>query len=124
MDRFLENAARILEGGRSAVQAGCTSSAWTVLIAREGGIRMVADSDWPLDSLAREAGAEMAYRVSVNGTHVAVVFPSGDSDGANARRFCFQLRKEMRPPYSGSWSVWGVIVSERGGEIQDMGDAN
>lgn len=84
MDRFLENAARILEGGRSAVQAGCSSSAWTVLIAREGGIRMVADSDWPLDSLAREAGAEMAYRVSVTGDQVAV-------DGlSNGRRCALQ----------------------------------
>lgn len=81
MDRFLDNAARILEGGRSAVQAGYSESAWTVLIAREGGIRMVADSDWPLESLARESGAEMAYRVSVNGAHVSV-------DGLSAGRRC------------------------------------
>ncbi|MBL8238735.1 MAG: hypothetical protein JNM66_15025 [Bryobacterales bacterium] len=81
MDRFLDNAARILAGGQSAVQAGCTQSAWTVLIAREGGIRMVADSDWPLESLARESGAEMAYRVSVNGAHVSV-------DGLSGGRRC------------------------------------
>lgn len=81
MDRFLDNAARILEGGQSAVQAGCSASAWTVLFAREGGIRMVADSDWPLESLARESGAEMAYRVSVNGTHVSV-------DGLSGGRRC------------------------------------
>lgn len=72
MDRFLDNAARIFEGGQSAVQAGCSESAWTVLIAREGGIRMVANSDWPLESLAREYGAEMAYRVSVNGSQINV----------------------------------------------------
>ena len=81
MDRFLDNAARILEGGRSAVQAGCSESAWTVLIAREGGIRMVANSDWPLESLARESGAEMAYRVSVNCTRVSV-------DGLSHGRRC------------------------------------
>jgi hypothetical protein len=42
---------------------------------------MVADSDWPLESLAREAGAAMAYRVSVNGSHVSV-------DGLSAGRRC------------------------------------
>jgi hypothetical protein len=54
------------------MQAGHTESAWTVLIAREGGIRMVADSDWPLESLARESGAEMAYRVSVTNSQISV----------------------------------------------------
>jgi hypothetical protein len=81
MDRFLDNAARIFDGGQSAVQAGCSESSWTVLIAREGGIRMVADSDWPLESLALESGAEMAYRVSVNGVHVQV-------DGVSNGRRC------------------------------------
>jgi hypothetical protein len=81
MDRFLDNAARIFEGGQFAVQAGCSESAWTVLIAREGGIRMVADSDWPLDTLARESGAEMAYRVSVSGSQIHV-------DGLSHGRRC------------------------------------
>jgi hypothetical protein len=81
MDSFLDNAARILEGGQSAVQAGCNQSDWTVLFPREGGIRMVADSDWPLDALARETGAEMAYRVSVNGSQVNV-------DGLSHGRRC------------------------------------
>lgn len=81
MDRFLTNAARILEGGRSAVQADHRGSAWTVLIGREGGIRMVADSDWPLDSLAREHGSAMAYRVEINGSHVRV-------DGISGGRRC------------------------------------
>jgi hypothetical protein len=76
MDRFLDNAARIFEGGRSALQAGCTQSAWTVLIGHEG-IRMVADSDWPLESLAREAGAEMAYRVAVDQERVSLQGVSG-----------------------------------------------
>jgi hypothetical protein len=80
MDRFLDNAARIFEGGRSALQVGCTQSAWTVLLNKDG-IRMVADSDWPLDSLARENGAEMAYRVSVVGESVTV-------DGISGRRHC------------------------------------
>jgi hypothetical protein len=36
----------------------------TILIGPEGHIRMVADSDWPLESLARHHGAQSAYRVS------------------------------------------------------------
>jgi len=36
----------------------------TILIGPEGNIQMVADSDWPLDSLALHYGAQSAYRVS------------------------------------------------------------
>lgn len=53
-------------------------------------------------------------------TQVAHVCPKGDLDGQNARRFLFQLRRELRPPYLGSWSVWGVIVSDARGDIQDL----
>ena len=35
----------------------------TILIGAAGGISLVADSDWPLDSLLRESGAQMVYRV-------------------------------------------------------------
>jgi hypothetical protein len=44
----------------------------TILITPEGGIRMVADSDWPLDSLQLHHGARMAYRVSHNAANVRV----------------------------------------------------
>ncbi len=44
----------------------------TILITAEGAIRMVADSDWPLDSLQLHHGAKMAYRVSQNASHVRV----------------------------------------------------
>lgn len=36
----------------------------TILIGSDGAIRMVADSDWPLDSLASHHGAHTAYRVT------------------------------------------------------------
>lgn len=36
----------------------------TILMGVEGGIRMIADSDWPLASLSREHGAKAAYRVT------------------------------------------------------------
>src|SRR5260370_11645411 len=44
----------------------------TILINHEGGIRMVADSDWPLDSLQAHHGAKMAYRVSQSASVVRV----------------------------------------------------
>eukprot|EP00967_Tisochrysis_lutea_P102737 scaffold154784_cov32-Tisochrysis_lutea.AAC.2 len=54
------------------------------------------------------------------GTHVVTIFPCGDLDGQGARRYLFQLRREMRPPYNGAWAVWGVIVSDANGELQDL----
>ena len=39
-------------------------SEMTILIGPEGNIRMVADSDWTLELLARHHGAQSAYRVS------------------------------------------------------------
>lgn len=44
----------------------------TVLISQEGGIHIVAQSDWPLDRLAEDRGARMAYRVSHQNGRVAV----------------------------------------------------
>ena len=35
----------------------------TILIGDNNAISMITDSDWPLDSLARERGAKAAYRV-------------------------------------------------------------
>lgn len=36
----------------------------TILIGEDDAISMISDSDWPLDSLARERGAKAAYRVT------------------------------------------------------------
>src|SRR5205807_7109242 len=62
--RFIDNAVQILNAAESAVESGHTPSDMTILITPEGGIRMIADSDWPLDSLQQQHGAKMAYRVS------------------------------------------------------------
>jgi len=51
-------------------------------------------------------------------TQVARVWPASES--TKFRRYLFQLRREMRPPYNGGWSVWGVIVSDGEGAIQDL----
>ena len=72
MSRFLDNAVQILDAAESAVQSGHTPTDMTILITAEGAIRMVADSDWPLDSLQSHHGAKMAYRVSQNASLVRV----------------------------------------------------
>lgn len=64
MSRFAENAERIFEAAESADAAGHSLSEMTILIAPTGGISLVAGAGRPLDSLRRERGAEMAYRVS------------------------------------------------------------
>lgn len=64
MSRFLDNAERILNVAESVHTTGHAVSDWTILIGSNGGIRMVAGNDWPLESLRAEQGAGMAYRVS------------------------------------------------------------
>lgn len=64
MSRFLENAAKLLDAAECAVQGGSAPSHLTILLGCEGGIRMIADSDWPLDSLQAHHGASMAFRVT------------------------------------------------------------
>jgi hypothetical protein len=51
----------------------------TILIGVEGGIRMGAGSDWPLDSMGAHYGAQMAYRVSQRQSRVRV---EGRSEGS------------------------------------------
>ncbi len=44
----------------------------TILINPEGRIHMLADNDWPLDSLSWHHGAKSAYRVSENTGRIRV----------------------------------------------------
>ena len=55
---------QLLEAAENAVQAGHAPSDLTILISPEGSVHMVAESDWPLDTLQLHHGARMAYRVS------------------------------------------------------------
>jgi hypothetical protein len=67
VSRFAEQAEDIF---RAAESAGSPSDL-TILIGPEG-IRMISDSDWPLDSLLWHHGATTAYRVSERGGSVRV----------------------------------------------------
>jgi hypothetical protein len=61
--RFTDNAASIFEAAESAMRTGHSLSNMTIVIGQEGGIRLIAESDWPLDSLQAHHGAQMVYRV-------------------------------------------------------------
>jgi len=65
---FAQRAQELLE----AAVAGPSVSEVTVLIGHDGSIHLCADSDWPLESLARERGARSAYRVSARNGGVRV----------------------------------------------------
>jgi hypothetical protein len=69
VSRFVENAEKLMD---AAVQTGHTPSHLTILLGCEGGIRMIADSDWPLDSLQTYHGASTIYRVSQHREKVRV----------------------------------------------------
>jgi len=59
-----EHAHEIMDAAENASRQGQVCSEMTILISPQGNIRMVADSDWPLDSLVWHHGAQSAYRVS------------------------------------------------------------
>ena len=63
MERFTDNAANIFEAAETAMRAGHELSNMTIVIGREGSIRLIAESDWPLDTLQAHHGAQMVYRV-------------------------------------------------------------
>ena len=103
MSRFLNNALQILDAAESAIQSGHTPTDLTILITAEGGIRMVADSDWPLESLQIQHGAKMAYRVSQSASLVRV------EGRADSRTCLFETAKPERAArllLNGSPSSW------------------
>ena len=68
----MDNAERIFEAAEAASRSGHALSEMTILVGVGGGIRMIADSDWPLESLRQHHGAQMAFRVSERDSSVQV----------------------------------------------------
>jgi hypothetical protein len=64
VSRFVEDAAKLMDAAETAAQTGHPPSHLTILLGCEGGMRIIADSDWPLDSLQSYHGAPTVYRVS------------------------------------------------------------
>jgi hypothetical protein len=69
---LLKNAERILETAISAEGAEIESGTLAILIGQDGAIRMMMNTDWPLESLQAHHGASAAYRVSRTGSQVRV----------------------------------------------------
>jgi hypothetical protein len=72
VSRFAEHALNILDAAETASGRGESCSHMTILIGQEGAIHMIADSDWPLESLTWHHGAREAYRVSESSGSVRV----------------------------------------------------
>jgi len=68
MNSLLRDAESILD---TALRAGGASNV-AILVSAEGGIRIVLDPDWPLESLAWHHGAEAAYRVTTQDGRISV----------------------------------------------------
>ena len=69
---LLDNAVRIFETAETTSHSGEDLPGMALLIGNQGSIHIVADCDWPLDSLAAHHGAEMSYRVSRKNGRVSV----------------------------------------------------
>lgn len=63
VSQFLDTAHRLLEAAVAAQHVSDDAPSITVIVNRQGGLTLIADNDWPLDSLERERGAQAAYRV-------------------------------------------------------------
>jgi hypothetical protein len=82
VSRFVNDAMNLLQAAEDATHSGHASSPnWTILISGEGGIHMIADSDWPLDSLQVHHGARTVYRVNERCSKLRV-------EGREAGRTC------------------------------------
>lgn len=77
MSRFLEDARSIFEAARTVSAAGQTVTEFTLLVGAEGGLQLVAASDWPLERLRAERGARAAYRVEERGGRIRVEGSTG-----------------------------------------------
>jgi hypothetical protein len=88
---FLDNARNIFEAAQNVFFSTGSMEPMSVLVSGDGGIHLVANSDWSLESLQAHHGARMAYRVSQRQGRVLLegragvrtcLFEAGKPDGA------------------------------------------
>jgi len=109
VSEFLRNAESILEAAGSVLDSGETPTDMAILVGESGAIRLVAGSDWPLDSLESYHGARMAYRVKETGGRVQVEGRCGgaacvltaDSPATTARHLLHCFGVALPPPGPG-----------------------
>ena len=78
MSHFIEHAEQIFAAAKTATLRGEACTEMTILIGKDGGIQLLADSDWPLDPLAVHHGARAAYRVCQRNGEIRVEGREGD----------------------------------------------
>lgn len=83
----------LLGAAENAMQSGHSPSEMTILISEEGRIRMVADSDWTLESLQAHHGARTAYRVTSQAETVRI---EGREGGRTCRFESEDTRRAVR----------------------------
>jgi len=64
VSHLAQRAQEILSAAEAATARGAQSEEMTILISQGGGIHMLAESDWPLESLLLHHGAQSAFRVT------------------------------------------------------------
>jgi hypothetical protein len=101
VSRFFETAREIVETAESAASSGLPVSDVTILMGHNGSLHFISDCDWPLDSLVRERGAEMAYRVKKDSRGVRV---EGQA-GSQSCQFSMPVPKNAARQLLGG-SVW------------------
>jgi hypothetical protein len=99
---FAQRAQELLE----AAVLGPAVSEMTVLIGQDGAILLCSDSDWPLDSLARERGAHSAYRISSHRGGVRVEGREGPrSCSLEFRRPNLLIAEKKGPSLRRGWAL-------------------
>jgi len=82
VNQFIENAREIFEAAENSAATGMSSADYTILMkSAQGGIHMIANSDWSLGALQQAHGAQVAYRVSHQNGRVKV-------EGREGQRTC------------------------------------
>lgn len=64
MERFASQAASIFQAADAVFQRGEHPTPITLLFDTHGSMRLICNSDWPLDRICQEHGASMAYQVA------------------------------------------------------------
>ena len=106
MGRFSDNAMSILEIAESAMEGNLSAQEWTIVIGSEGGIRIIGESDWPLETLQSHHGAEMVYRVRQQGNAIRL-------EGRAGSRTCLFETAKLDGAAHCSGRVPGLLASTR-----------
>jgi len=102
----LDHATELFDAIERCTKAGERPSEMTILVGPSGQINMLADCDWPLESLLEHRGAGMVYRISRHGEVVRLegragtrtcLFETAKPDGAAPYPSAERPERLLRP---------------------------